>query len=120
MYERIGVAQVVEELVAQAEPLVRPGDQPGDVEELYGYGPSAVDAGAVVGFASIRDLEPSACAVDLEVAYGPLGVDGCESEDVTLDGIIGFFGNSCMRARLGEQHAREVAYCGTPLAAMRN
>lgn len=77
--EGVGVAQVVEELVAQAAALVRAGDQPGDIEELDGDGAPAADACAVVGLAAVRDAEAGARAVDLDVADGPLGVDGGES-----------------------------------------
>lgn len=52
------------------------------VEKFDGYGATALGAGAVVGFATVRDVVASAGAVDLEVAYGPLGVDGCEAVGV--------------------------------------
>lgn len=79
VYQGVGVAEIVEELVAQAAALVGAGDEAGHVEELDGHGAPAVDAGAVVGFAAVRDMVAGAGAVDLEVADCSLGVDGGEA-----------------------------------------
>lgn len=79
MDQRVGVPQVVEELIAQAEALVCAGDETGDVEEFYRDGAAAVDAGTIVWPTSVRDFEAAACAVDLEVAYRSLGVDRSEA-----------------------------------------
>lgn len=57
----------------------------GDVEEFYGYGASAGDAGTVVGFTFVADSYPGTGAVYLEVAYCSLGVDCCESCEGVLD-----------------------------------
>lgn len=77
--EGVGVAEVVEEFVAEAFAFVGAGDEAGDVEELDGDGAAAVKAGAVVGFAAGGDVVAGAGTVDLEVADGTLGVDGCEA-----------------------------------------
>lgn len=81
--EGVGVAQVVEELVAQTLALVGAGNEAGDVEQLDGDAALAVDAGAVVGAAAIRDAVACAGTVDLEIAYRALRVDGGESASVT-------------------------------------
>lgn len=73
------MAEIVEEFVAQTFPFVRSGHESGYVEQLNGDTSSAVDAGAVVGFASIGDAVAGACAVYLKVADCALGIDGCES-----------------------------------------
>jgi hypothetical protein len=77
--QRVGVPQVVEELVAQPLALVCARHEPGHVEQLDGHAAPAVDACAVVGPASVGYAVARAGAVDLEVADGALRVDGCES-----------------------------------------
>lgn len=77
--ERVGVAQVVEEFVAQPFALVRTGDEPRNVKELDGHAALAGCAGAVVGFAAVGDGVARAGTVDLEVAYCALRVDCCEA-----------------------------------------
>ena len=52
MDEGVGVAEVVEEFVAEAFALVGPGDQAGDIEKLDGYRAGALLTRAVVGLAS--------------------------------------------------------------------
>lgn len=79
MYQRIGVAQVVEEFVAEALALVGAGDEARDIEELNRDGATAVDTGAVVGLASVRNIVAGAGAVYLEVSDGSLGIDRRES-----------------------------------------
>jgi hypothetical protein len=61
-----------------------PWNKTGDIEEFYGDGSPAFDAGAVVGFAAVGEVEARAGAGYLEVADCALGVDGCESRDMTL------------------------------------
>lgn len=51
--EGVGVAEIVEELIAQALALVGAGDEAGNVEKLDGDAALAVDAGAVVGSAAV-------------------------------------------------------------------
>ncbi len=77
--QRVGVPQVVQELVAQPLALVRAGDEPGHVEQLDGHAAPAVVTGAVVGLAPVGHAMARAGAVDLEVADGALGVDGGEA-----------------------------------------
>ena len=50
-----------------------------DIEELNWDRSFALHAGAVVRFTSIRYVEASAGAGDLEIADASLWVDGCES-----------------------------------------
>jgi hypothetical protein len=59
-------------------------DETGDIEEFYGDGSPAFDAGAVVGFAAVGDIEAGAGAGNLEVADGALRVDGRKSRDTEL------------------------------------
>lgn len=73
------MAEVVEELVAQAFTLVGAGDETGDVQQLDGDAALAVEARAVVGTASIRYAMAGASTVNLQVAYGALRVDGGEA-----------------------------------------
>lgn len=54
---------------------MRARDQAGDVEKLYGDGPSALGARAVVRFTPVRNAMSRARAVDLEVADSPLGIN---------------------------------------------
>ncbi len=56
MNQRIGMPQVVEELVAQSLALVGTRDEPGNVEQLDRDATPPVDAGAVVGLASIGEI----------------------------------------------------------------
>ena len=77
--QRVGVAQIVQELVAQPIPLVRARDQAGHVEELDGHAAAAVGARAVVWPTPVRQTVARAGAVDLEIADGALRVDGGES-----------------------------------------
>jgi acid phosphatase family membrane protein YuiD len=65
MYQGVGMAEVVQELVAQALALVRPRDETSNVKELDGHAALAVDTGAVVGFATVRDIVSLAGTVDL-------------------------------------------------------
>lgn len=50
-----------------------------DIEEFDGNGAAAVDAGAIVRFAAVGCTDAGACAGDLEVTDGALGVDSCEA-----------------------------------------
>lgn len=84
--EGVGVAQVVEELVAQTFALVGAGDKTGDVEQLDGDAALAVVTGTVVGAASVGNIMAGAGAVDLQVAYGALRVDGGESASAPEEG----------------------------------
>lgn len=77
--QRVGVPQVVEELVAQPLALVRARHQPGHVQQLDGHAAPPVDARAVVGLAALREAVARAGAVDLEVADGSLWVDRGEA-----------------------------------------
>ncbi len=52
--QRVGVSQVVEELVAQPLALVRARDQAGDVKQLDGHASSPIVARPVVGLALVR------------------------------------------------------------------
>lgn len=61
------------------------GDETCYVEEFDGHGATAVGAGAVVGFAPVRDVVAGAGAVDLEVAYCSLGIDCCEAVGVRVE-----------------------------------
>jgi hypothetical protein len=81
------MAEVVEEFVTEAFAFVCAGDKTRDVEEFDRDGAAASDAGAVVGFAAVREVVALAGAVDLEVAYCALWVDGCEAIVETCSGL---------------------------------
>lgn len=85
MNQRISVTEIIQELVSQTATLVGSRDQSGDVEQLDRDGAAALDTCAVIGLAPVRDLVSCASAVDLEVAYRSLGVDGCEAKKVGLE-----------------------------------
>jgi hypothetical protein len=55
-----------------------------DIEKLYRDGSPSFDTAAVVGFASVGEVEARAWAFDLEVADGTLGIDGRESGEIAL------------------------------------
>lgn len=55
------------------------GDEAGNVEKLDWYGAFSIITAAVIRLAFCLKIKTGTCAVDLEVAYGSLGVDGCES-----------------------------------------
>jgi hypothetical protein len=57
------------------------GNETGDIEQFYGDGSSAFDAGAIIRLAAVGEVEARAGAGDLEVADCALGVDGRESGD---------------------------------------
>lgn len=84
--EGVGVAEVVEELVAQTFALVGAGDKTGDIQQLDGDTALAVVTGTIVGAASVGNIMAGAGAVDLQVAYGALRVDGGESASASEGG----------------------------------
>jgi hypothetical protein len=57
-------------------------DESSDVEEFDGDRPTAGNAGAIVGFTSIAEVETLTGAFDLEVANCALGIDGREPENL--------------------------------------
>ena len=59
--------------------------QPRYVEQLDRDGPSSLNAGAVIGFASAGEAEPLAGAFDLEVADGALGINRCEASSSSAE-----------------------------------
>lgn len=73
------MAEVVEEFVAEALAFMGAGDEAGDIEELDRDGAPARDAGAVVRFAAVGEIEAGAGTGNLEVANCALWVDGCET-----------------------------------------
>jgi hypothetical protein len=73
------VSQVVQELVAQALPLVGARYKPSDIEKLYGYRASAINTCSVVRPALVLEVEAFAGAFYLEVADSSLGVDRGET-----------------------------------------
>lgn len=54
-------------------------DETGNVEEFDWYGTFSIMTAAIIRLAFLLKIETGTCAVDLEVAYGSLGVDGCET-----------------------------------------
>jgi hypothetical protein len=77
------MAQIVEKLVAQSFPFVCARNKSCYVEELNGYGPLAVNAGAIVGFTAVGDIVPFAGAFYLEIANCSLGIYGGETEKMS-------------------------------------
>ena len=73
------MAEVVEEFVAEALAFMGAGDEASDIEELDRDGAPARDAGTVVRFAAVGEIETGAGTGNLEVADGTLWVDGCET-----------------------------------------
>lgn len=73
------MAEIVEELVAEALALVSAWHETSDIEEFNGYTALAILAGAVVGLATVGNIVALACAFDLQVANGALRVYGGES-----------------------------------------
>ena len=73
------MAEVVEEFVAEAFAFMGAGDEASDIEELDRDGTPARDAGAVVRFATVGEIEAGAGTGNLEVADCSLWVDGCET-----------------------------------------
>ena len=55
------------------------GDEAGHIEELDRDRTPARDAGTVVRFAAVREIEAGAGTGNLEVADCALWVDGCEA-----------------------------------------
>ncbi len=79
MDECIGMPQVVQEFVAQPFAFMSARYQAGDIEEFNGYGSPSINTGAVVGFATIREVVAGAGAGYLKVANCSLRVDGGKS-----------------------------------------
>ena len=71
--------EVVEEFVTETLAFMGTGDEASNIEELDRDGAPARDAGTVVGFAAIREIEARAGTGNLEVADCALRVDGCET-----------------------------------------
>lgn len=76
-----------------------------DVEEFDGNGPSAIDAGAVVGFTAVGEVVSRAGTFDLEVADGALGVYGGETKTRYISADVRGFGSRQVDSRA----LREVA-----------
>lgn len=73
------MAEVVEEFVAEALAFMGTGDEASNIEELDRDGAPAGDAGTVVRFAAVGEIEAGAGTGNLEVADCALRVDGCET-----------------------------------------
>jgi hypothetical protein len=73
------VAEIVKESVAEALAFMGAGDEACDIEELDRDGAPARDAGTVVRFAAVGEIEAGAGTGNLEVADCALWVDGCET-----------------------------------------
>lgn len=84
MDERICVAQVIQEFVAQSFAEMGAGYQAGDVQELDRYRSLAVNAAAVVGPTAIRHAKATAGTRHLQVADGALRINGGEREVADL------------------------------------
>ncbi len=54
-----------------------------DIEELDRNRSPSIYAAAVIGFASVRQVESCASAVNLQIPNGALRVDGCETAGVS-------------------------------------
>ena len=83
------MAEVVEEFVAEALAFMGAGDEAGDIEELDRDGTPARDAGTVVRFAAVGEIEAGAGTGNLEVADCALWVDGCETRNGRCSGFGG-------------------------------
>ena len=79
MDQGVGVAEVVEELVAQPLAEVRARHQARHVEQLDGHAAPAADARPVVRLAPRRQLKARARARNLQIANRALRVDGGEA-----------------------------------------
>jgi hypothetical protein len=55
-----------------------------NIEKFDRDGSPSLDAAAVVGLATVCEAQARAGALDLEVAYGTLGIDGRESRRIAL------------------------------------
>lgn len=81
------MAEVVEEFVAEALAFMGTGDEASDIEELDGDGAPARNAGTIVRFAAVGEIEAGAGTGDLEVADCALWVDGGETSNETCSGL---------------------------------
>jgi hypothetical protein len=79
MYQCICVSQVVQEPVSETFAHVCAWHETSNIKKFYRNGSPSFDTAAVVGFATVGEVEAGAWAFDLKVADGTLGVDGCES-----------------------------------------
>jgi uridine phosphorylase len=73
------VAEVVEESITETLAFMGAGDEASDIEELDRNGASARDAGTVIRFAAVGEIEAGAGTGNLEVADCALRVDSCET-----------------------------------------
>jgi hypothetical protein len=73
------VAEVVEEFITETLAFMGAGDEASNIEELDRDGAPARDAGTVVRFAAVGEIETGAGTGNLEVADCALWVDGCET-----------------------------------------
>jgi hypothetical protein len=85
MYQRVGVPQIVQELISKALSLMRSWDKSCNVKQLDRYRAASVDTGAVVRLTSIRDVVAGACTINLKVSNGALGIYGCETISISVE-----------------------------------
>ena len=85
--ESVGMAQVVEELVAEALALVGSRDKTGNIEQLYRNRAAAINTRAIAWLAPGLEVKARAGTLNLQVSNGSLRVDGGESGgDIMSDG----------------------------------
>ena len=104
------MAEVVEEFVAEALAFMGTGDEASDIEDLDRDGAPARDAGAVVRFAAIGEIEAGAGTGNLEVANCALRVDGCETRmGVVQDWGLNYWKNVSQRSGLREISCAQIS-----------
>jgi hypothetical protein len=86
----ISVAQIIQKFVAQSSSLVRSWHKTRNVQQFNGDRAPPFVAAAIIGPASIRHVMSLACAFDLKVSDGSLGVNGGEAANELVSAALQF------------------------------